>query len=208
MGVKVKICGICGAEDARAAEAAGADFVGLIFEPSSPRAVSVAEAAKISGALRGGAKAVGVFVNQAPEFIAAAAAECGLFALQLHGGISSEFACTPDFSVREIWRAVWLESPLDAEAAAGLPCDAAVADSRSKSSPGGTGKLSDWGLAALLARKKRLVLAGGISPENVSAAVRSVRPWAVDANSGVEETPRKKDLKKMEALIEKAKNPK
>lgn len=117
MGVKVKICGISNAADARAAEAAGADFVGLIFEPSSPRAVTLAEAAKIAGCLSGSAKAVGVFVSQTPEFMARAAEECGLSAIQLHGGISSECADLPDFSGCEIWRAVWLESPSDVGAA-------------------------------------------------------------------------------------------
>ena len=154
MGVKVKICGISNAADARAAEAAGADFVGLIFEPSSPRAVTLAEAAKIAGCLSGSAKAVGVFVSQTPEFIARAAEECGLSAIQLHGGISSECADLPDFSGCEIWRAVWLESPSDVGAAEAARCAAVVSDSRLGSASGGTGKLSDWGLAAMLARKR------------------------------------------------------
>ena len=147
-----------------------------------------------------------MFVSQTPEFIARAAEECGLSALQLHGGTSSECAGLPDFSGREIWRAVWLESPSDVGAAEAARCAAVVADSRTKSASGGTGKLSDWGLAAVLARKKRLVLAGGISPENAAAAARSVNPWALDANSMVEENPRRKNLKKIEALIEKVKN--
>ena len=134
------------AETSGEAEAAGADFVGLIFEPSSPRAVTLAEAAKIAGCLSGSAKAVGVFVSQTPEFIARAAEECGLSAIQLHGGISSECADLPDFSGCEIWRAVWLESLSDVGTAEAARCAAVVADSRSGSASGGTGKLSDWGL--------------------------------------------------------------
>lgn len=167
--------------------------------------MTLAEAAKIAGCLSGSAKAVGVFVSQTPEFMARAAEECGLSAIQLHGGISSECADLPDFSGCEIWRAVWLESPSDVGAAEAARCSRSCRRFPFRVGFGGTGKLSDWGLRSC-ARKKRLVLAGGISPENAAAAVRSVNPWAVDANSMVEENPRSKDLKKMETLIEKIKN--
>jgi len=207
MGAKVKICGITNPDDAKAAEAAGADFVGLIFEPKSPRYVDITQAAEIVGALRGTAKPVGVFVSAGADFVRRAAAELGLFAVQLHGGQSADFAREVKSDGVEIWRVVWADVAQAAQIAgeSDYPADALLADAKTKAAVGGTGNLCDWRAAAELAKIKKLVLAGGISPENVRRAVEAVKPWAVDANSAVEINPRKKDLKKIEILIENVK---
>ena len=127
-------------------------------------------------------------------------------AIQLHGGQSADFAEEIAETGCEIWRAVWLDSEATLAEAEAFPCAALIADSRSKVAVGGTGELSDWALAKKLAAKRRLVLAGGISPENAEAAIRAVQPWAVDSNSAVEISPGKKDLKKVQILIEKVRN--
>ena len=199
--MKVKICGITNLEDARAAESAGADFLGFIFEASSPRAVEIAEAASIVSKLAGTAKTVGVFVKADADFIRRAARECGLFALQLHGGHSDAFVKGLDGISSEIWRTVWLANARDLLEARNLEVDVVVADSRSEKKVGGTGMPCDWTLAAALSGSRKVALAGGINCQNALSAARSVNPWLLDANSGVEISPRRKDAAKIENLI-------
>lgn len=199
--MKVKICGITNLEDALAAESAGADFLGFIFEDLSPRFIKPAEAAKIISKLSGSAKPVGVFVRQDEGFIRMAAIECGLYALQLHGGQSDNFAKSLLGVSTEIWRTVWLGSPADLHSAMGMDADVVVADSRSGKIVGGTGNICDWSLAKALAKSRKVALAGGINCKNAAEAALSVNPWLLDANSGVEISPRRKDAAKIENLI-------
>ena len=203
--MKVKICGITNLEDARAAESAGADFLGFIFEASSPRSVSVEDAAGIISKLLGTAKTVGVFVESDADFIRRAALECGLFALQLHGGQSDNFARGLSGISQEIWRTVWVGCAADLQSARSLEADVLVADSRSGKTVGGTGKVCDWSLAESLAKSRKIALAGGINCQNAAQAALSVNPWILDANSGVEISPRRKDPAKIENLIKIAK---
>ena len=110
MSPKIKICGVCDPLEARCIEELGADYVGMIFYSRSPRFVDIGKAKKIAGAMSGRAKRVGVFVSESQDFIKTAAAECGLAAIQLHGGQSADFAEEIAETGCEIWRAVWLDS--------------------------------------------------------------------------------------------------
>ena len=144
MSPKIKICGVCDPLEARRIEELGADYVGMIFYSRSLRFVDIGKAKKIAGAMSGRAKRVGVFVSESPDFIKTAAAECGLAAIQLHGGQSADFAEEIAETGCEIWRAVWLDSEAALAEAEAFPCAALIADSRSKVAVGGTGELSDW----------------------------------------------------------------
>lgn len=208
MSVKIKICGVTNPQDAVAIEKYGADFIGLIFEPASPRCVSIKEGAAVAQSLSGNAKTVGVFVNQSVDFILRAVKECGLFAVQLHGGQNEDFAAKLKATGCEIWKVAWLENADNLQAAAAFACDRVLVDSRSKSAVGGTGIAADKNFAKALAAQRSMILAGGISPDNVCESIAYVNPWAVDANSKVEISPRKKDLIKVKNLIEKIKNSK
>ena len=202
MKASVKICGISSAEDALAALGCGAEFLGLIFEPKSPRAVTPEQAEEIAKAVGGRAKLVGVFVSQTADFIKDAAKKLNLFAVQLHGGQNAEFVKSLGALDAEIWKVVWLENESDLAEAEAFEADRILVDSKSGSSVGGTGKRANWELAARLAKKRKVILAGGISPENVREAVNAVCPCAVDVNSMVEDSPRKKNHLKIKQLFE------
>ncbi|MFA4945867.1 MAG: phosphoribosylanthranilate isomerase [Lentisphaeria bacterium] len=203
MPVLVKICGITNLEDARTAVAAGADFLGFIFVPGTPRQVTPEQAAAVIGALRAEAKTggkdlprfVGVFRDAPLADILATAGRCGLDLIQLHGQEPPELA--RELGPERVWKALALRTPQEVEAATAWPAAAVLADSPG----GGTGQSCDWALAAALAARRRLVLAGGLTPENVAAAVREVRPWAVDVGSGVEAAKGKKDPAKVRAFV-------
>ena len=201
MPVKVKICGVCTVEDARASVAAGADFLGLNFHPASPRVVGVERAAEIAAAVPG-TPLVGVFVDAARERVEALAARLGLAALQFHGEEE------PDYCRGWPWRtikALRAAPGVDLAAlAARYPTDYVLADSFVSGTAGGTGHPLDLAAAAAIP-PARLFLAGGLRPETVAAAVRTVRPFAVDVASGVEASPGRKDHGKLEAFIRSAK---
>lgn len=205
MRARLKICGVCDPNDAAEIARMGADYVGMIFARKSPRFVSDAEAAAICGALESsGARArrVGVFTDSGVSEILRAVGEFGLDAVQLHGGQDVGFARQVGRSCSaEVWKVVWLDSPEAFEAALEFPADVLLADSRSGNSPGGTGIVSDWREAAKLARLRPTALAGGISDENAARALAEVSPFCLDANSAVEISPRKKDLKKIEKIL-------
>ena len=192
--MKIKICGINSQEAALAAYSNGADFLGLIFAEKSPRKVSPDAALEIAKALPKKAKLVGVFQNQSEEFILEAAKKLGLFAIQLHGNESAEFAENlAKKTSSQIWKAFCLQTEKDLEAAANFPAQKIVADAKS----GGSGELSNWAFAKILARKKSVILAGGISLKNAKSAQKEVRPYALDFNSSLEETKGKKSISKI-----------
>lgn len=201
--MKVKICGITSAEAALAAERRGADFAGLIFAKESPRRLEIGEAAEIASALSS-AKPVGVFLNQDLKFVRRASEACGLFAVQLHGSEDAAFALECKKFAPEVWKAAWLESQADVEAAAAFPADRIVADATSGPLRGGSGKRADWGLARRLAGLCPVILAGGISAENVMEAALAANPWGVDANSALESRPGVKSISKIEKFMEEA----
>jgi phosphoribosylanthranilate isomerase len=197
-GPIVKICGVTSTDEALAVVRAGADAVGLNFWPGSPRAVSVELAAEIAGALPESACTVGVFVDASLGEIEWVKSRVRLSVVQLHGHETAGLCARLGPGV---WKAV---HRLDEVGAYG--CDAYVLDAPSEKAPGGTGIRVDPALAVQAALRGRVVLAGGLLPENVGDAVRLVRPWGVDVASGVEARPGVKDLGKVEAFVRAAKD--
>lgn len=210
MQVAVKICGIMSPEHGRAAVAAGADAIGLVFAPSRRR-ITLDQAAAIAAAVRadGSVQLVGVFVNELPALINQIVAEIGLDRVQLSG--HEELAGVAEIRAPLV-KAIrfdehrseeaWLqqaEQPAPAATPYTLLVDANVAGSF-----GGAGVTGDWQRAAALARRWPVWLAGGLSPANVASAVARVRPQLVDVSSGVE-TDGVKDIAKIEAFIRAAK---
>jgi phosphoribosylanthranilate isomerase len=199
MQTKVKICGVTNVADALAAAGAGADLIGLNFYEHSPRHLTLAAAVEISRALPPFVQRVGVFVNPAEDLVLRAIAECGLNLLQFHGDEASAF-CT-QFGLMSL-KAVRVRDEASLKALADFQTDAFLLDAYSPSGFGGTGEKFNWELA-VEAQKfgKPIFLAGGLTPENVAAAVSQVRPFAVDVSSGVESAPGKKDAAKVRAFI-------
>lgn len=197
--IRVKICGITRPEDARAAAAAGADAIGLVFHPASPRAVSVAQACAILEALPPFVTSVGLFVDAVPETVAGVLARCPLDLLQFHGDEAPAYCGA--FG-RPYIKAIRMRGPLDLEAVALTYADARglLLDAYAPAAAGGTGLTFDWSLIpGGLARP--LVLAGGLHPGNVAEAVRRVRPYALDVSSGVEAAPGIKDAALIQAFV-------
>jgi len=200
--MKVKICGLTRVEDAIAAAAAGADYVGLNFWPGSRRHVAVAVARAIAAALPPGVIKVGVFVNAPAGEIEATAAEVGLELVQLHGDESVAF-CRP-FAARAI-RAVRVAVADDLSVLADHPAALFLLDAHAPGY-GGTGRTVDWGLAAAAhAHGRPFFLAGGLTPENVAEAARAVRPFGVDVAGGVESAPGIKDHDRLRRFVAAAK---
>ena len=207
MSVRVKICGITNVEDARLAVEAGADLIGLNFYPPSPRYISESTAREIRAALPATVLSVGVFVNAEREHIATLAERLDLHAVQFHG--DETHADCSGWSQKTIKAArIGSEDPLDlALEWEAYPTDYILLDTYRPGRYGGTGETFAWEHVANLtaAQRQRIILAGGLTPENVTAAVQAVRPWAVDVASGVESTPGRKDPEKLRAFIHYAK---
>ncbi len=194
--VRIKVCGITREEDALRAAELGADAVGFVFWPGSPRCVEPSRAREIAAALPPFVARVGVFVDAGAAGVRAVADLVGLDAIQLHGGGEE-----PDPGTR-ILRAVSLRGGEDPDALdRAYPGRTLLLDAHDADRRGGTGKTVDWNLAARVARRRRIILAGGLSPENVERAVREVRPWGVDVSSGVETRPGIKSPDRMAAFV-------
>lgn len=217
---RVKICGMTNLEDAQVAVEAGADLVGFIFYEPSPRYVSpetVREiVARLSLAAPEASEAfplfVGVFVNESVERVRQIVDYCRLDAVQLHGDESPEVVAqfnglaykalrpkSPDEAdslIEEFTLSPHLQSPI----ANHLP--ALLLDAYHPSLYGGTGHVTDWGMAAKVARRYSIMLAGSLTPANVVEAIRAVEPWGVDVSSGVELSKGKKDHGKVRAFVE------
>ena len=205
--MNIKICGITTLDDALAAVEAGADMLGFNFYPPSPRCNDPTACAAMIAALRArGALTtmVGVFVNMPPDRVAAIMDECDLDLAQLSGdeppsdlvmlgerafkGIRPKDAADAMvLTARYVVRAAPPSLLVDASAGAGQF--------------GGTGKVGDWAAAAAVAAAHPILLAGGLRPENVAAAIAAVQPWGVDVASGVESSPGRKDAAKMRAFV-------
>ena len=199
MNVKVKICGITSVADGLAAAEAGADLIGLMFYEKSPRHILLSTAAEIARAIPPFVMKVGVFVNPEPELVMRAIGECGLSMLQFHGEETPEF-CT-QFGLMNM-KAFRIRDEASLVALPNYPTDAYLLDAFSSEARGGTGEKFNWDLA-IEAKTfgKPIFLAGGLTPENVAAAVKQVRPFGVDVSSGVESAPGKKDAAKVKAFI-------
>jgi phosphoribosylanthranilate isomerase len=197
-GTRVKICGITRLEDALAAVAAGADALGFVFYPESPRAVSVEQAAEIICQLPPFVSSVGLFVNENRAVIEATVAACGIDLIQLHGDETPEECLFPG---RRVIKALRLKDAASLARAADFKVCALLLDAWSAQVYGGSGETFDWRLLKNFAARQPVILAGGLTPENVAAAVTAVRPYAVDVSSGVECVPGRKDHVKMAEFI-------
>jgi phosphoribosylanthranilate isomerase len=198
--MKIKICGIKTITDALAAMDAGADLLGFNFYPKSPRYMEVGRCRDIMSVMRKYEHMtyVGVFVNASVATICTTMETLGLSLAQLHGDETPEMLAVLDGKAFKAFRGVpqRLDSFVREEAPA-LLVDASV-----KGAYGGTGVTADWKGASELAKQYPLLLAGGLTPENVAEAVRQVQPWGVDVASGVESAPGEKDPHKMKAFIQ------
>ncbi len=203
--LEIKICGITRLEDAFAALACGADYLGFVFFPGSVRAVTPEQVRRISGELPAGAQCVGVFVDVSAAAAQAIAVDCRLSAIQLHG---TETARDFEGFPLPVWRAVRFCGGEPVPAPEEWPAARYVADSRAADGghTGGSGKLTDWAAAACLARRVPVMLAGGLTDRNVAEAVANVRPQGVDTAGGVEEAgmPGCKNHEKIRCFIDAA----
>jgi len=199
--LEIKICGLTRAEDALAALEAGADYLGFVFYPRSPRAVTPGTARKIIDSIGASCKAVGVFVNETPEFVERTARECQLAAVQLHG---DERCCEYGGLSVPLWRAVWFRGGTWVPDPQSWRAERYVADAAAPGIYGGGGRAGCWKEAACLASGRKVMLAGGLTPENVADAIEAVRPAGVDVVSGVEAAPGRKDRAKLFAFVKAA----
>ncbi|HKQ37234.1 MAG TPA: phosphoribosylanthranilate isomerase [Verrucomicrobiae bacterium] len=204
MSVRIKICGITSIEDAVAAVNAGADALGFMFYERSPRRISMDMAAAIKNALPPFVVKVGVFAD-ATENVVRSAALCGLNVLQFHGNETPEFL--KRFSPTATIKAFRVQNAASLAMLPTYNTSSWLLDSYTPAQLGGTGTTFNWDLA-IQARKlgRPIILAGGLTPENVADAIRKVRPYAVDVSSGVEFAPGKKDPAKIAAFIQAAKS--
>jgi len=196
----IKVCGITRVSDARHAVEQGATALGFVFWPRSPRAITVERAAAIIAELPSTVMTVGVFVNEAIDSIRAAAERAHLTAVQLHGDEPPAYEEALGWPVI---RAVSV-SEIDLAADAWSPETALLVDNIDPVRRGGTGAAVDWTRAAGIAKTRRVVLAGGLTPENVATAIHAVHPFGVDVSSGVESAPGVKDSDKVTQFISNA----
>ncbi|MBF0218846.1 MAG: phosphoribosylanthranilate isomerase [Gammaproteobacteria bacterium] len=196
MRTRLKICGITRCEDAQAAAQAGADAIGLVFYPPSPRAVTISQAAEIVAALPPFVTTVALFVNPTPNEVAAVLASVAIDLLQFHGSESPQFCAS--FS-RPYLKALRVAAGVDIVAEAAPYCQdacraqAILLDTLESGSAGGTGQAFDWQLIPPALRKS-IILAGGLRPESVAGAILQLRPYGVDVSSGVESAKGIKDF--------------
>lgn len=197
--MRVKICGVTTVEDAVLAAELGATAIGLVLWPGSPRFAALKRAKAIVAALPPFVTAVGVFVDQQGE-AERIAREIGLTAVQFHG---EELPGTyRAFPIRVI-KAVTVRDASAREEAAAVPAGATVLlDAHDRVKKGGTGRVIDWAIAAMIARERPVILGGGLTAANVADAVATVRPYAIDVSSGVESAPGRKDPAKLRALFD------
>jgi len=197
---KIKICGIKTLNDALAAIDAGANYLGFNFYPKSVRYIEKNTCAEITSVLKEKypqTKLVGVFVNSSVEEMKDILESCSLDLAQLHGDETVEILNTLDGKAFKAFRGV----PETINGFARSESPAFLVDASVKGLYGGSGVTADWNSAAELAKKYPLLLAGGLTPENVAEAVGRVKPWGVDVASGVESEPGKKDASKMKEFV-------
>jgi len=199
--VRVKICGITRAEDALAAARLGADALGFNFWPGSKRFVAPTAARAIVARLPPFVVPVGVFVNQPEEEILAVARETGVRVLQLHGDEPPALCARLPLPVV---KAIRVDAVRSLSALASYEVAAFLLDTPSRGF-GGSGAPFDWSLAEGVSEVAPVILAGGLTPENVAEAIRAVRPYAVDVAGGVESAPGVKDLARLARFIATAK---
>ena len=203
MMVKVKVCGITNVTDAMMAAAAGADAVGFNFFKPSPRYIEPDKALPIRHSLPPFVATVGVFVDADVHDVRTIMEHCGLDYAQLHG--VETVGKVGRLKGLRLIKAVHLQGEDDLKMLEKYPVEAYLLDAYVKGKPGGTGKTVDWDLARAASNRAKVILAGGLMPGNVAAAVQRARPFAVDVASGVEEEPGKKSRRLVTEFIQAAK---
>jgi phosphoribosylanthranilate isomerase len=204
--VRIKICGITNLGDALAAVEAGADALGLNFYPGGPRYIEPEEAERIVAALPPFVTPVGVFVNESRRVLQSVAARCDLRTVQLHGDeLPADVAALAPLAVIKAFTVGRGFRPQVLKAYKG--CAAFLLDTRVKGKRGGTGKSFDWQQARRARAYGRVILAGGLTPENIEDAIATVKPYGVDVCTGVERRPGKKDLRRLREFIRRARAP-
>jgi phosphoribosylanthranilate isomerase len=200
----VKICGITNVGDAESAVRAGASAIGLNFVPSSRRLVELDAAREIADAVRGRIEIVGVFADEPLTKLIEITATLGLDRLQLHGAEPAELVA----QLPRAFKALGVASAADVASARAFPGELLLLDAKVQGASGGTGQTFDWSLLGDIVSERRIVLAGGLTPDNVQSAVRRVRPHGVDVASGVEPlgTPRQKDPEKVLRFVREARS--
>lgn len=201
---RVKICGITELEDALKAVEYGADALGFVFFDKSPRNISPQTAALIASELPPFVTTVGVFVNESPDRIRAVSDEVRLSCVQLHGDESPEFCASLGLKVIKALR---VRDKADINMLRAYSVSAYLLDTFKEGVPGGTGETFDWEIALEAKKLGRIILSGGLTPENVKDAIELVRPYAVDVSSGIEIKPGRKDPDKVLKFIQRVKRP-
>jgi phosphoribosylanthranilate isomerase len=196
--VKIKICGNTTWEDTIAAVEAGADAVGFVFYKDSPRAISPKTAAAIIARLPPLAVPVGVFVDEEVEVVRRIMDECGLRLAQLHGNESPAYCLGLG---RPVVKAIRVKERKDLDRMDDYQVTSFLLDTFVRNVPGGTGLSFDWSLLEAAKPRGPIILAGGLTAENVAEAVRRLHPYGVDVSSGVEASPGKKDHVKLRSFI-------
>ena len=195
----VKICGITRGEDAQAAVSAGANALGFVFWSKSPRRIDVDVARRIVSTLPPSILAVGVFVDQPVEEVNEIGSRVDLGAVQLHGAEDVSYA---RMMTRPVVKALAIGAGVPPVLSTWPDAVTVLLDVHDPVKKGGTGRTIDWVAAAGIAEQRRVILAGGLTPENVRDAMTHVRPWGIDVSSGVEREPGIKDHGRLKALFE------
>ena len=202
---QIKICGITNLDDALAAVAAGADALGFNFYKPSPRYITPQSAREMVDRLPASILAVGVFVNEeTPESVRNIASEAGVAALQLHGDESPAYC--RELADRFVIKTLAVSTNFDNRMVHAYETQAVMLDTKDNALRGGTGRRFDWSIAQQVTKQvnqlgKKLFLAGGLSPENIAEAIETVRPYAVDACSALENKPGIKDHTRLRAFV-------
>jgi len=203
--MRVKFCGITRVEDALEAVRLGAWAIGINHHPASPRFCDPAVAVEISAAVKRQVEVAGVFVNATLDDLVRAAENEDLTMIQLHGGEGAAFCREAARRTGcKVIKAIRVRSTADVQAAEAFRTDFHLLDAYRPGSPGGTGGSFDWELLTGHRSEVPLILAGGLTPENVDEAVATVQPYAVDVASGIESEPGIKDHAQMAAFMERA----
>jgi phosphoribosylanthranilate isomerase len=198
--ILVKICGITNLGDAVAAVAAGADALGFNFYKPSPRYITPQSAREIIEQLPGAVVKVGVFVNEEADRVEQIVNQSGITALQLHGDESPEYC--HEVADQYVIKALAVGQNFDSQLIELYHVNAIMLDTKHNTLRGGTGHTFDWSIAQQVSKTvPNLFLAGGLSPENVAGAIETVRPYAVDACSSLEDVPGKKNHDRIRAFV-------
>ncbi|MBI3788103.1 MAG: phosphoribosylanthranilate isomerase [Ignavibacteriales bacterium] len=199
----VKICGITNLEDAQHAVRCKADAVGFIFHEESPRFIPHNRAAEIVKKLPEHVSKIGVFVNADRKFIHEVVSHVNLSAVQLYGNEGPDDLVNYEASVIKVFR---VKDDFDVEVMRNYIVDAFLLDTHKEGMMGGTGKTFNWNLAVAAKEYGKIILSGGLTPDNIEEAIRFVQPYGVDVSSGVEASPGKKDSQKVREFIMRAKS--